>query len=122
MVMPGEEYFAAPTSYFGANLYAAVNNSQVPLTRVNDMVTRILASWYLLEQDWDYPAPNLDSWSSGGQHVNVQGDHSALIRQIGGASTVLLKNTNSALPLANPMSIGLIGSDAGSNPNGPNSA
>ena len=29
------------------------------------------------------------------EHVNVQGNHSVLIREIGAASTVLLKNQNS---------------------------
>jgi beta-glucosidase len=28
------------------------------------------------------------------EHVNVQGDHYKLIREIGAASTILLKNTN----------------------------
>lgn len=33
------------------------------------------------------------------EHVDVQGNHGKLIREIGGASTVLLKNTNGVLPL-----------------------
>ena len=43
-----------------------------------------------------------------------------LIRTIGAASTVLLKNTGQTLPLNAPKSIALIGSDAGPNPDGPN--
>lgn len=44
----------------------------------------------------------------------------SLIRTIGAASTVLLKNTNGALPLNKPKTIGIIGNGAGSNPSGPN--
>ena len=50
----------------------------------------------------------------------MQADHADLIRTIGAASTVLLKNNNNALPLNKPKSIGIIGNGAGSNPNGPN--
>lgn len=76
------------------------------------------------------------------QHINVQGDHykvredpeldptgpdpgcgsTQLIRQIGAASTVLLKNNNS-LPLPLPQdlrSIVVIGSDAQNSTGGPN--
>jgi hypothetical protein len=51
----------------------------------------------------------------------VQGDHAALIREIGGASTVLLKNTKNALPLHKPKSVAVIGEDAHDNPSGVNS-
>ena len=44
----------------------------------------------------------------------------SLIRTIGAASTVLLKNVNNALPLKAPKSLGIIGNGAGSNPSGPN--
>ena len=47
--------------------------------------------------------------------------HYSLIRTIGAASTVLLKNTNGALPLKAPKSLAIIGNDAADNPNGPNS-
>jgi beta-glucosidase len=52
----------------------------------------------------------------------VQGDHYKLIREIGAASTVLLKNTKKALPLKlnKIRKIGIFGSDAGPNPDGPN--
>jgi len=122
MVMPGETAYGTGVSYFGPALLSAVNNGQVPLSRINDMATRILASWYLLGQDSGYPAVNFNSWTaSSGSHVNVQGSHGTLIRQIGAASTVLLKNTNSALPLSKPATIAIVGSDAGPNPAGPNS-
>ena len=44
------------TSYLGKNLTQAVNNGSVPIERLDDMATRILAGWYLLEQDKpDFP-------------------------------------------------------------------
>ena len=42
------------------------------------------------------------------------------MREIGAASTVLLKNVNGTLPLNKPRSIVLVGSDAGPQPGGPN--
>lgn len=44
----------------------------------------------------------------------------SLIREIGAASTVLLKNVNHTLPLKKPKSIGLFGSDMGPSSRGPN--
>jgi beta-glucosidase-like glycosyl hydrolase len=56
--------------------------------------------------------------------VNVMGDHKKIIRKVGAASNVLLKNSNNVLPLnrslSNLYSIGLFGSDAGLPVNGPN--
>jgi beta-glucosidase len=56
----------------------------------------------------------------------VQDSHFKLVRELGAASTVLLKNTNGALPLgehagkAAERSLVLIGSDAGPGRLGPN--
>jgi len=44
------------------------------------MATRILAGYYLLGQDNNYPATNLYSWNftdPRNQHVDVQGDHAS---------------------------------------------
>ena len=55
------------------------------------------------------------------EHVDVRAEHGQLIRQIGAASTVLLKNTNNTLPLTGKEKFtAVFGSDAGSNPYGPN--
>ena len=52
----------------------------------------------------------------------VQGDHAKIIREVGAASMVLLKNLNTTLPLtAAPVSYGIFGGDARANPNGINS-
>lgn len=44
----------------------------------------------------------------------------SLIRTIGAASTVLLKNTDNALPLVAPKTIAIIGNGAGNSSKGPN--
>lgn len=57
------------------------------------------------------------------ENVNVQGNHAALIREIGAASTVLLKNIRSALPLGPgkpKLRYGIFGSDAAAAAAGPN--
>ncbi|CAG7851633.1 Probable beta-glucosidase L; AltName: Full=Beta-D-glucoside glucohydrolase L; AltName: Full=Cellobiase L; AltName: Full=Gentiobiase L; Flags: Precursor [Serendipita indica DSM 11827] len=116
MTMPGNKVYGnAPDSYFGPELIAAVQNGTVPQSRVDDMALRILA-------DKGFPAPNIWSWDFNdprNKHVDVQADHKKIIRQIGAASTVLLKNKK-ALPFKKPRSLALIGSDAAVNPAGPN--
>ncbi|KAJ7358612.1 glycosyl hydrolase family 3 C-terminal domain-containing protein [Mycena albidolilacea] len=85
------------------------------------MATRILAAWYLVGQDSGFPAVNFDAWnntSSFNQHVNVQSNHATLIQQIDAASTVLLKNTNSVLPLKAPKTIAIIGNGAANSSRG----
>ena len=42
-------------------------------------------------------------------HVDVQADHYKVVREIGAAGTVLLKNVAGALPLKKPNSIAVIG-------------
>ncbi|KAK6984968.1 glycoside hydrolase family 3 protein [Favolaschia claudopus] len=123
MTMPGDVSANSGTSYFGSNLTAAVNSGAVSQARISDMATRILAAWYLVGQDSGFPAVNFDAWNTGSsfnQHVNVQSNHATLIRQIGAASTVLLKNTNSALPLKAPKTIGIVGNGAGTSSRGIN--
>ena len=55
MSMPGDISFGSHTSWFGANLTAYVNNGTISEARVDDMAERILAAYYLLEQDQNYP-------------------------------------------------------------------
>ena len=50
----------------------------------------------------------------------MQDDHYILVRELGAASIVLLKNVNNTLPLNKPRSLVLLGSDAGSGLIGPN--
>jgi len=137
--MAGDIRFGDGLSYFGPNLTIAVLNGTVPQWRLDDMVVRILAGWYLVGGDTDVPHPNFQSWTPDtfgpvhahvgstwgtglvNQHVDVRREHGRLIREIGGASTVLLKNTRDTLPLNNTARLtAVFGEDAGSNPLGPN--
>ncbi|KII93354.1 glycoside hydrolase family 3 protein [Plicaturopsis crispa FD-325 SS-3] len=124
MTMPGDIFPGSLISYFGESLVIAVTLGTVNQSRVDDMATRILAGWYLLGQDSGFPAVNFDSMDANSpvnQHVNVQDDHKVIIREMGAASTVLLKNKGNVLPLHKPRSIAVVGNGAGPNPNGPNS-
>lgn len=137
MTMPGDVTFDSGTSYWGANLTVAVLNGTIPQWRLDDMATRIIAAWYYVGRDQAQTPINFDSWTQEtygpeyfiakmgyttiNEHVDVRANHGNLIRQIGAASTVLLKNTNNALPLTGKKKLtAVFGNDAGDNPNGPN--
>eukprot|EP00026_Physarum_polycephalum_P003732 Phypoly_transcript_03746.p1 GENE.Phypoly_transcript_03746~~Phypoly_transcript_03746.p1 ORF type:complete len:751 (+),score=112.06 Phypoly_transcript_03746:59-2311(+) len=127
MTMPGDITFGSGTSYFGDNLVKAVQNGSVSEERLDDMAVRILTPWILLGQNQDFPEPNLNSFNPAkSAHVHVGGDHYQLIREIGAASIILLKNTNNQLPFTENIggpgtyTYALIGSDAGSAALGPN--
>jgi beta-glucosidase len=101
------------------------------------MATRIVATWYQLGQDSGYPPPNFSSntrdrigplypgalFSPSGvvnEYVNVQSDHYKIVREIGRDAITMLKNDDHTLPLSTNAKIRIFGSDAGSNPRGPN--
>jgi beta-glucosidase len=81
-------------------------------TKLDEMVLHIIASWYKMRQDEDYPEIDLS--------LDGQGDHKTLIREIGGEGIVLVKNTG-VLPLGSLTTMGVFGSDGGPNPAGLNS-
>ena len=65
MSMPGDgAFWNDRNSFWGEKLTEAVLNGTVPLERINDMATRIVAAWYQLEQDnktrWPAPPPEGD--------------------------------------------------------------
>ncbi|KAL5045586.1 putative beta-glucosidase L [Aspergillus fruticulosus] len=122
MTMPGSDFATPPGSiYWGKNLAAAVANGSVPQARLDDMVTRILAAWYLVGQDQGHPPVAFSSWNGGAASVNVTTpEHGDLARTIARDSIVLLKNTNASLPLGSLASLAVIGSDAIVNPDGAN--
>ena len=110
MSMPGDITFVA-------NLTAYIENGTIPEARLDDMATRILASWYLLGQDSpNYPKTNFNAVlpldEATNEHIDVQDDHGKLVREIDTSSIVLLKNVNGTLPLKKPRKLILIGSDA----------
>ncbi|KAF2830866.1 hypothetical protein CC86DRAFT_168323 [Ophiobolus disseminans] len=127
MNMPGGIAFtSASPSYFGGNITIAVNNGSLPTRRVDDMVLRIMTPYYFLKQDINFPpvdgytpkigffpAPNYVKNFTLGPTVDVRKKETTrLIRELGAAGTVLLKNTNATLPLKRPMNIGVFGNDA----------
>ncbi|KAJ8066955.1 hypothetical protein OCU04_004337 [Sclerotinia nivalis] len=142
MTMPGAQTWNALApgipSYFGSNLTTAVNNGSVTLERLNDMALRVMTPYFFLGQDQDFPPidsstgayPQMNDfseqatfesdWTSvmGPANVDVRGNHSWLVRELGAAGTVLLKNTNNALPLNAPKRIGIFGNAAGDLTNG----
>ncbi|KAL2841870.1 glycoside hydrolase superfamily [Aspergillus pseudoustus] len=122
MTMPGSDFNTPPGSiYWGDNLASAIASGSVPQARLDNMVTRILASWYLTGQDQDHPPVAFSSWNGGAASVNVTtAAHGDLARTIARDSIVLLKNRNQTLPLGTPASLAVIGSDAIVNPNGAN--
>lgn len=128
-------------SWFGDNVLNAVRNGSVTESRVDEMIGNILTPYYFLGQDAkDYPAPEdalryvllvQESSIEFGRQAglipddfvfprgrDVRGDHAKIIREMGTAGTVLLKNINDTLPLKAPKVIGVFGNDAGDFTNG----
>ncbi|KAI9325466.1 glycoside hydrolase superfamily [Zopfochytrium polystomum] len=103
-------------SRYGDALIAAVNSGDVPISRVDDMVVRILSSYYKLGQDDGFPKTNMNVWNHTlDGMVDVQGDHKKVIRDVGAASAILLKNADGVLPVTSKKykTIALIGFGAG---------
>jgi len=123
-------------SYFGGNLTNGVNNGSLEVTRLDDMVIRIMTPYYFLDQDKDFPkvdpssadlntfspkATWFNDWSpilGSERSIDVRGNHAETIRKHAASSTVLLKNTNASLPLKAPKSIAVFGNDAGDDTQG----
>ncbi|KAH7924395.1 family 3 glycoside hydrolase [Leucogyrophana mollusca] len=111
-------------SYFGEDLVAFVMNDTISMERLDDMATRVVTSWYFMHQDENYPPLSFNANDpldpATNSHVNVQSDHYKVVREIGAAGTVLLKNERGVLPLDKPKTLVLVGSDAGPPTSGPN--
>ena len=106
MVMPSSAYWV------NGNLTLMVTNGSLPQSRLDDMLTRILASWHRYAQvekpgfgmPIDLLAPH--------ELVNVR-DASAnqMLLQAATEGHVLVKNVNGALPLQKPKLLSLFGYD-----------
>lgn len=136
MDMPGSIEYAPSTveSFWGYNITTMINNGSITESKLDDMIRRIMTPYYYLQQNQaSYPTIDLDtaqltagvtgSYIPTYQHPfnlgtetdknrDVRDDHGSLIRQIGAASSVLLKNVDNALPLRTPSKVAVFGNDA----------
>ncbi|KAH6879535.1 glycosyl hydrolase family 3 N terminal domain-containing protein [Thelonectria olida] len=129
MEMPGPVSELYGDSYFGDELLDAVKQGKVSEKRIDEMVDRVLTPYYLLGQDKGFPSIDpssrsillhfgvgyLSPYAQAVPQVearDVRGNHAKLIRKIGAAGTVLLKNIEGTLPLKSKVSIGVFGNGA----------
>ncbi|PHH61794.1 hypothetical protein CDD81_7958 [Ophiocordyceps australis] len=140
MNMPGDPQVPLlGNSYWMYEMSRFILNGSVPMERLNDMATRILAARFKMGQDGDgYPSTNFDC-NTHSEHgflypaafpdspygvvnhfVPVQADHDVVARQIAQDAITMLKNDAGLLPLSTQASIKVFGTDAQQNPDGPN--
>lgn len=127
MEMPGPINADAGASYFGPKLIDYLKDGSLKKKRLDEMVQRVIAGFYLLGQDKGFPSldpstgpllmsefglPPLSIGVAEAPARDVRGDHAAHIRKTGAAGTVLLKNTGNILPLKKSMNIGVFNNDA----------
>ncbi|KAJ5679118.1 hypothetical protein N7462_007362 [Penicillium macrosclerotiorum] len=104
-------------SFWGNNFTEAITNGSVPVSRLDDMATRIIAAWYKMGQDESsYPAPGVGMpYNVSEAHAIVNAlDRDAKPTIYDGAveGHVLVKNVNNALPFRSPKLISVFGYDA----------
>jgi beta-glucosidase-like glycosyl hydrolase len=125
VTMPGDGLrWEDGKTLWGGQLTRAVLNGSVPMERLDDMVTRVVAAWYQMGQDnkdrFPDDGPNFSSWTKEkigllhpasddkttgvvNKFVDVQGEgglaHGNLARRIAAEGTVLVKNEDNLLPL-----------------------
>ena len=126
----------ASVSASGAPTFTqSVLNGSVPEWRLDDMTTRIMAAYYYLGQDQDFPKLNfaqgdlmtygylyehaMVDFTTINEHIDVRDHHADVIRSVGANSIILLKNLNGTLPLNKPKQLAIIGEDAGQSSYGP---
>ncbi|KAK2784302.1 hypothetical protein FQN52_009107 [Onygenales sp. PD_12] len=139
MAMPGDG--GVPllgTPHWAHELSRSILNGTVPMDRLNDMATRIVATWFKFGQDKDYPLPNFSANTDAekgllypgavfspigvvNQFVDVQEDHNIIARAVARDAITLLKNEDNVLPLDPNASLKVFGEDAGPDPQGLNS-
>lgn len=111
------------SSYWTSDiLEAGIANGSFTQDRLDDMAVRNIIGYYYVGLD-DGKQPEVASTT---EYRDVRAEHAALIREIGAASLVLLKNNNTAagqgLPLNRPRTISVFGAHAGPAMAGPNQA
>ncbi|KAA8569017.1 hypothetical protein EYC84_000690 [Monilinia fructicola] len=110
VVMPKSDSWGAT----GGNLTAAIANGSLTESRLTDMATRIVASWYQMGQDQEFPEVGLSSsYLTAHAKVNARNPSSKPILLRGAMEGhVLVKNINNALPLKKPELLSIFGYDA----------
>jgi beta-glucosidase len=107
-VMAGIDMFMQPQNFeqFESTLTGLVNSGQVPMSRIDDAVSRILTKKFQLGL-FDHPYTDR-------RYINQVGDaaHHALARRAASESQVLLKNNQQVLPIQGRKSIYVAGSNA----------
>ena len=107
-VMAGIDMFMQPQNFetFESTLTDLVNSGQVPMSRIDDAVTRILTKKFQLGL---FEHPYTDR-----RYINQVGDaaHHALARRAASESQVLLKNDRHVLPIQGHRDIYVAGSNA----------
>ncbi|KAJ3544533.1 hypothetical protein NM208_g2991 [Fusarium decemcellulare] len=139
MSMPGDPIIPL----FGKSLWMyeltrATLNGSVPMERLNDMATRVVASWYQLGQDQSFPEVSFSTntkdavgplypgaWPNSpsgvvNKFVQVQEDHDKVARQIAQDAITMLKNEDKLLPLSKDSPLKVFGTGAQANSDGPN--
>ncbi|OQE28763.1 hypothetical protein PENSTE_c003G07226 [Penicillium steckii] len=109
MVMPSSEMW-------GDNLTIAIKNGSMEASRLDDMATRIIATWYQLKQTEGIPNPGIgmpaDITVPHKEVIGKSPDSKSVLLQSAVEGHVLVKNTNNALPLKSPKMISVFGYDA----------
>jgi len=118
VAMPGDDFKGF---YLWGEKLTKEIGKKVKVSRLDDMIRRILASWYYLGQDQGYPTVTMNSWKGGAGGKDVQRTHKTVARAVARDGIVLLKNDQGLLPLQRPKSIAIIGQGAFPDPKGPNS-
>ncbi|KAL4802186.1 glycoside hydrolase superfamily [Aspergillus unguis] len=102
-------------------MLAGLRNGSLTQARLDDMAIRNVIGYFHVGLDEGKQSPVADYT----EHRNVRGNHSAMIRQIGSESLVLLKNNNDGgrgLPLNKPDTLAVFGAHARAPIAGPNHA
>ncbi|CAN6614793.1 hypothetical protein TRVA0_006S00452 [Trichomonascus vanleenenianus] len=136
------------TSFWGFNLTQSIVNGSLPIERLDDMATRIMAAYYKVNLDqtrakrqaMGEEGPNFSSWTQADEdyeftlvkqgdiitvnkHVDVRTEQSRKAAyQVAVEAITLLRNENNSLPLNEknlPKKIGILGLAAGPAPDGP---
>ncbi|KAJ3213921.1 hypothetical protein HK099_007121, partial [Clydaea vesicula] len=113
MKMPGDNFWNSP--FYFLKVYGLKNlGEKIEEARLNEMTKRILTSWYQIGQDEPgFPQVNFHSFKPHlDQGIDVKGNHSSVIRNIGSESIVLLKNNFDILPLNRNQKIFVFGKSA----------